>query len=140
MDIVGPFSMEIDQRRFLLVVMDYFSKWVEVEPLTRISEKMAEVTNREILKGLRARLDHAGGNWVDKLPSVLWALHTTPKEVTGVTPFQLMYGGEAVALVEVGVKSDQVQLYDERNIERRLMELDLVDESRDKAIVRLMAY
>ncbi|XP_042441217.1 uncharacterized protein LOC122026545 [Zingiber officinale] len=99
-----------------------------------------EVTNREILIGLRARLDHAGGSWVDELPSVLWALHTTPKEATGMTSFHLVYGGEALVPVEVGVEFDRVQHYDEENDERRLMELDLVDEVRDKAVVRLMAY
>ncbi|XP_042412430.1 uncharacterized protein LOC122001636 [Zingiber officinale] len=64
----------------------------------------------------------------------------TPKEAISVTPFQLVYGGKVVVLVEVGVESDWVRLYDEGNEERRLMELDLVDETRDKTVVRLMAY
>ncbi|KAL0431901.1 UNVERIFIED_CONTAM: Gag-Pol polyprotein [Sesamum radiatum] len=38
MDIVGPFSLAAGQRKFLLVVIDYFSKWVETEPLARITE------------------------------------------------------------------------------------------------------
>ncbi|XP_042467109.1 uncharacterized protein LOC122050254 [Zingiber officinale] len=104
------------------------------------SNGQAEVANREILRGLRAWLDHTRGSWVDELPSVLWALHTTPKEGTGVTPFHLVYVGEAVVPVEVGVESDRVQFYDKENVGRRLMELDLVDETRAKAAVRLMAY
>ncbi|XP_042456768.1 uncharacterized protein LOC122041218 [Zingiber officinale] len=62
------------------------------------------------------------------------------KETIGVTPFQLVYGGEAVVLVEVGVESDRVRFYEEGNGERSLMELDLVDEVRDKATIRIMAY
>ncbi|XP_042404855.1 uncharacterized protein LOC121995088 [Zingiber officinale] len=81
-----------------------------------------------------------GGNWVDQLSSVLWALRVTPKEATSLTLFQLVYRGEAVILVEVGVESDWMRLYDEENGERRLMELDLVDEVRDIAAIRLMAY
>ncbi|XP_042455330.1 uncharacterized protein LOC122040004 [Zingiber officinale] len=104
------------------------------------SNGQAKVTNWENLRGLWARLDHAEGSWVDELPSVLRALSTTPKEATGVTPFHLVYGDEAMVPVEVGVKTDQVQLYDKGNAERRLMELDLVDEAWDKAIVRLIAY
>ncbi|XP_042380073.1 uncharacterized protein LOC121972475 [Zingiber officinale] len=100
----------------------------------------AEATNREILRGLRARLNHVGGSWVDELQSVLWALRTTLKEVTGITSFQLVYGGEGLVPAEVGVESDQVQLYDEGNIEQRLVELDLMDELRDKATIQLMAY
>ncbi|XP_042460613.1 uncharacterized protein LOC122044144 [Zingiber officinale] len=104
------------------------------------SNSQAKVTNRDILRGLRARLDHAGGSWVDELLSVLWAHRTTPREAIGVTPFHLVYGSEAVVSVEVGVEFDRVQLYDDENIEQRLMELNLVDEARDKAVIRLMAY
>ncbi|XP_042441440.1 uncharacterized protein LOC122026791 [Zingiber officinale] len=102
--------------------------------------RQAKVANREILRVLCDRLDHTEGSWVDELPSVLWALRTTSKEGTGVTPFHLVYDGEVVALVEVGVESDRVQYYNEGNTERRLMELDLVDETRAKAVVQLTAY
>ncbi|XP_042410364.1 uncharacterized protein LOC121999798 [Zingiber officinale] len=103
----------------------------EIEKLLE-GNGQVEVINREILRVLRARLDHMGGSWVDELPGVLWALRTTPKEAISVTPFQLVYDNEVVFPVEVRVESDQVQLYDERNAERRLIELDLVDEARAK--------
>ncbi|KAL0461347.1 UNVERIFIED_CONTAM: Gag-Pol polyprotein [Sesamum latifolium] len=38
MGIVGPFSLAPGQRKFLLVAIDYFTKWVEAEPLARITE------------------------------------------------------------------------------------------------------
>ncbi|KAL0439536.1 UNVERIFIED_CONTAM: hypothetical protein Slati_2436600, partial [Sesamum latifolium] len=38
MDIVGPFPLAAGQRKFLLVAIGYFTKWVEVEPLARITE------------------------------------------------------------------------------------------------------
>ncbi|XP_042446411.1 uncharacterized protein LOC122031358 [Zingiber officinale] len=38
MDIVGPFPMTTDQRKF--VAVDYFSKWIEAEPIARITEQM----------------------------------------------------------------------------------------------------
>ncbi|KAL0452984.1 UNVERIFIED_CONTAM: hypothetical protein Slati_1276500 [Sesamum latifolium] len=37
-DIVGPFPIASGQRKFLLVAIDYFTKWVEAEPLTHITE------------------------------------------------------------------------------------------------------
>ncbi|KAL0455204.1 UNVERIFIED_CONTAM: hypothetical protein Slati_0859600 [Sesamum latifolium] len=37
-DIVGPFPVASGQRKFLLVAIDYFTKWVEAEPLARITE------------------------------------------------------------------------------------------------------
>ncbi|XP_042410299.1 uncharacterized protein LOC121999723 [Zingiber officinale] len=80
------------------------------------------------------------GSWVDELPSVLWELCTIPKEGTKVTPFHLVYGGEAVFPVEVEVESDRIQHYSEDNAERRLLELDLMDEARTKTTIRLMIY
>ena len=38
MDIVGPFSKAPGNRRWLLVDTDYFTKWVEVEPLANIRD------------------------------------------------------------------------------------------------------
>ncbi|KAL0449180.1 UNVERIFIED_CONTAM: hypothetical protein Slati_1474400 [Sesamum latifolium] len=38
MDIVGPFPLAPGQKKFLLVAIDYFTKWVEAEPLARITE------------------------------------------------------------------------------------------------------
>ncbi|XP_042387865.1 uncharacterized protein LOC121979967 [Zingiber officinale] len=64
----------------------------------------------------------------------------TPKEVTDVIPFQLVYRGEAVVPVEVRVESDRVQLYNGGAVEWRLIELDLVDKAWDKAAVQLTTY
>ncbi|KAL0284035.1 UNVERIFIED_CONTAM: hypothetical protein Sradi_7210900 [Sesamum radiatum] len=38
MDIVGSFPLVAGQMKFLLVAIDYFTKWLEVEPLARIIE------------------------------------------------------------------------------------------------------
>jgi len=37
MDIIRPFSPGKGQCKFLLVGIDYFTKWIEVEPLTTIT-------------------------------------------------------------------------------------------------------
>ena len=41
LDIMGPFSMAMRQLKFLVIEIDYFIKWVEIEPLTTITEKNA---------------------------------------------------------------------------------------------------
>nr|KYP59095.1 Pol polyprotein [Cajanus cajan] len=38
MDILNPFLMTKGQLKFLIVAVDLFTKWIEVEPLTTISE------------------------------------------------------------------------------------------------------
>ena len=38
LDIVGPFPKAVGNNRYLLVGTDYFTKWVEAEPLTNIRD------------------------------------------------------------------------------------------------------
>jgi len=37
MDILGPFSPDKGQVKFLVVAVDYFTKWIEAKPLTTIT-------------------------------------------------------------------------------------------------------
>ena len=38
LDIVGPFPKEVGNKRYLLVYTNYFTKWVEAEPLVNIRD------------------------------------------------------------------------------------------------------
>ncbi|KAL0462271.1 UNVERIFIED_CONTAM: hypothetical protein Slati_0114700 [Sesamum latifolium] len=50
MDIVGPFPLASEQRKFLLVAIDYFTKWVEAEPLARITKwKLMKFIRKNII-------------------------------------------------------------------------------------------
>lgn len=62
----------------------------------------------DLVQGLKVKLDHVGGSWMDKLLGILWSHRTTPKEGTRVTPFNLIYGGKALVHVEIGMKSSWV--------------------------------
>ncbi|KAK3005272.1 hypothetical protein RJ639_016459 [Escallonia herrerae] len=42
MDILGPFPMATGQRRFVIVAIDYFTKWTEAEPLATITASKCE--------------------------------------------------------------------------------------------------
>ncbi|KAL0453507.1 UNVERIFIED_CONTAM: Gag-Pol polyprotein [Sesamum latifolium] len=46
-DIVGPFPTAVAQKKFIILVVEYFTKWVEAEAVVRISEK--EVWNPEVM-------------------------------------------------------------------------------------------
>ena len=39
LDIIGPFPMAIQQLKFLVIGIDYFTKWVEAKPLAIITKK-----------------------------------------------------------------------------------------------------
>ncbi|XP_073129713.1 uncharacterized protein [Henckelia pumila] len=99
-----------------------------------------EVTNRTIIQSLQTRLFGAGKSWVEEVPGVLWAYRTTPRTTTGETPFSLVYGSEAVIPVEIGQISSRVKAYQEGETMDRAQELDLIEEKRERAAIRMEAY
>lgn len=56
-----------------------------------------------------------------------------------MTPFHLVYGGEAVVLIKIGMESIRISIYDKANAEKCLLELDLVKEAQSRATARLRA-
>ncbi|XP_073133030.1 uncharacterized protein [Henckelia pumila] len=100
----------------------------------------AKVTNRTIIQYLQTRLFGVGKSWVEEVPGVLWAYRTTPRTTTGETPFSLVYGSEAVIPVEIGQISSRVKAYQEGETMDRARELDLIEEKKERAAIRMEAY
>ena len=99
------------------------------------------MTNRTLLKIIKTKLDDAKGAWPEELPNVLWAYRTTARTPTGETPFRLTYRTEAVIPVEVGVTSTRRAAFSEEgNDEKLRLNLDCLDEVRDKASNRMTKY
>ena len=101
----------------------------------------AEISNKTVLNGIKKRLERAKGKWVEELPSVLWAYRTTPRRSTGETPFSLAYGVEAVIPLEVGLPTIRTTAFDTGlNDQTLARDLDLAEERREAALVRLAGY
>ena len=165
LDILGPLPLGKGQCKFIIVAVDYFTKWAEAEPLATITEHkirnfvwrtiicrfgipralvsdngkqfdnakfrdfcaelgiknyysspahpqsngQAEVTIKTLKAALKTKLEDLKGKLVEYLPEVLWACTTTRKSATQETPFALAFGTEAVAPVEVGLKSPRIE-------------------------------
>ena len=72
---------------------------------------------------------------------MLWAYKTTRKSATQETPFVLAFGTEAVAPVEIGLKSPRIELVSvEHNEEALRLNLDLLDEKREQVLKRTEDY
>ncbi|XP_075633349.1 uncharacterized protein LOC142605797 [Castanea sativa] len=100
-----------------------------------------EATNKTIVNGLKKRLEGARGNWTKELQSVLWAYQTTLGRSTRETPFSMTYGAEAVTLVEISLSSMRVANFSlSSNDVQMAMKLDLSEERRDMASIRLANY
>ena len=95
------------------------------------SNGQAEVTIRTLKAALKTKLEDLKGKWVECLPEVLWTYRTTQKSATRETPFALAFGTEAVAPVEIELKSPRIELATvEHNDEALRLNLDLLDEKR----------
>ncbi|XP_057463838.1 uncharacterized protein LOC130753679 [Actinidia eriantha] len=121
MDIVGVLPRAPGNKRFLIAATDYFTKWVEAEPLAQIRET-----------------DVDKGRWVDELANVLWAYRTTPRRATNETPYSLAFGFEAVIPLEVGLPTIRTEAYNTSyNNEVLARDLDLAEERRKNALIRM---
>ena len=105
------------------------------------SNGQTEAVNKIIKHTLKAKLEEEKGCWPEELPMVLWSYNTTPRSTTGETPFTLTYGCEAMVPVEVGAGSFRRDNYDPENNEvNHRLYLDLIEEVRDTAQLKLAAY
>jgi transposase InsO family protein len=94
-----------------------------------------------IKKRMLAPLKKAKHAWVDKLPSVLWSLRTTPNAATQETPFFLVHGAEAVLPVEITHEAPRITAYDETTSTEALQDdVDALDEARDIELARATQY
>nr|GEY07093.1 reverse transcriptase domain-containing protein [Tanacetum cinerariifolium] len=189
----GPFPEGQWKVKFLIVSIDYFTKWIEskqVETITGIQvrkfvwdnivcrfglpreiisdnekqfkdnpfkdwcEKLnikqrfafvkypqtngqVERANRSLGEGIKARLGDDNRNWVEEVSHVLWAHRTMIKTSNEDTLFSLTYGTEAVIPVEIGMPSIRyAQVNQAENDKELLLNLDILEERREKAAVR----
>ena len=99
-----------------------------------------ECANRVLLRGLKRKLEKAKGTWAEEVPRNVWAYHTTPQSTTRETPFNLVYGLDAMIPVEIQESSPRFQNFvvEESNEERKV-NLDLLDEVREETKIKAKA-
>lgn len=65
----------------------------------------AEAFNKTLCKLLKKVVTKNKRDWHDKLLEALWAYRTTTCTPTGMTPYSLVFGGEAILPIEVQIPS-----------------------------------
>ncbi|XP_071695212.1 uncharacterized protein [Rutidosis leptorrhynchoides] len=96
-----------------------------------------EVTNQDIVLGMKARLGLCRRGWIDELPNIFWAHRTTLKGTTNETPFSLVYGSEAVIPVKIIMPTMRITSFDESSNSEELREnLNFVEEHREMAAIK----
>nr|XP_009599133.1 uncharacterized protein LOC104094844 [Nicotiana tomentosiformis] len=121
MDVIGPIKPGASNgHRFILVAIDYFTKWFEASSYKVVTKKVVanfvgdyiikhqnstsymslmngavEAANKNIKKILRKMMDNYK-QWHEKLPFALLKYRSTVRTSTGATPYLLVYGTEDV--------------------------------------------
>jgi hypothetical protein len=187
---IGPFKPAPGNFKFVFMLIDKFSKWIEYMPLVKASSEKAveflnqvihrfgipnsiitdlgtqftgnmfwdfcdersivvkyisvahprangqvERANGMILYALKKRMykenDKAPRRWIKELPAVLWGLRTQPSRNTGVSPYFMVYGAEAVLPAYIEFQSPRVEKYNEDQVtEQCELEVNSVEEWR----------
>jgi hypothetical protein len=82
-----------------------------------------------------------GRNWHKELPSVLWALGANINRAIRDTPFNVVYGAEAVLPPEIYLQSARVSHFDEENQEEaRELDLNMLEERHNIALTNVRKY
>ncbi|XP_010419074.1 PREDICTED: uncharacterized protein LOC104704736 [Camelina sativa] len=139
---MGPFNPPSNGNMYILVAVDYVSKWVEAiaSPTNdhKVVMKMKHGVKHKVATAYHPQTIGQVEDWAFKLDDALWAYRTTYKTPIGRTPFQLLYGKNCHLPVEVEYKAiwatKLLNLDIKTTQERRVMDLHELDE------IRLEAY
>ncbi|XP_071739881.1 uncharacterized protein [Rutidosis leptorrhynchoides] len=154
-DIVGPFPAGPGNVKFLIVSIDYFTKWVKAKAVRTITGVQVRNFVWEYIVcrfGIPRELVSDNGAQIAKDPFKTWCADLNiiqnstsvahPQanglcESTGETPFSLVYGSEAVIPTEILVPTHRVANFDEEANDDALGEnLNFIEERRLMAAIR----
>ncbi|KAL2083712.1 hypothetical protein ACEWY4_021485 [Coilia grayii] len=101
MDLVGKLAKTTEGHEYICVIIDYFTKWTEADPLK--TKTAAEVTGCIIdffYRVLSKLVRDKPNSWNEHLQATLFALRTKKHLTTKYSPYYLMFGREARYPVE----------------------------------------
>ncbi|XP_070025151.1 uncharacterized protein [Nicotiana sylvestris] len=152
MDVIGLIEPATSNgHRFILVAIDYFTKWVEAVTFKSVTKKaVVDFVHSNIISqfGIPKVIITDGAanlnsHLMKELPFALLGYRTTVRTSVGATPYLLVYGTEAVIPAEVEISSLRIVAEAEINdewVKTRLEQLSLIDEKRLAAVCHGQLY
>ncbi|TYK07344.1 uncharacterized protein E5676_scaffold202G00600 [Cucumis melo var. makuwa] len=105
---------------------------------------LAKAFNKTLCSLLKKVVSKTKRDWQEKIGKALWTYRTSHRTPTGVTPYSLVYGVEAVLPLEREIRSLRMAIQEglttEDNAKSRLQELEALNEKRLKAQQALECY
>ncbi|KAA0050120.1 uncharacterized protein E6C27_scaffold675G001370 [Cucumis melo var. makuwa] len=105
---------------------------------------LAEAFNKTLCSLLKKMVSKTKRDWQEKIGEALWVYRTTHRTPTGVTPYSMVYGVEAILPLEREIPSLRMTIQEglttEHNAKLRLQELGALDEKRLEAQQALECY
>ena len=104
---------------------------------------MTESSNKNIIQSIKELLKHNKRSWDSMLKYALWADRITVKQAIGTSPYQLVYGTEAVFPVHLGIpvmkflQDSQEELDD---MQRRIFEMIELQQNMEKVDEKAQLY
>ncbi|XP_034197664.1 uncharacterized protein K02A2.6-like [Prunus dulcis] len=118
-------------------------KLLQSTPYYAQANGQAESSNKVIINIIRKMLEKNPKQWHEKLSETLWAYRTSKREATGMTPYALTYGHDAILPMEIAVQSLRIAhqhgLTGEDYSQAMLLELEELDASRIDTLNKLLA-
>ncbi|GJU41074.1 reverse transcriptase domain-containing protein [Tanacetum coccineum] len=148
LDFMGPFPQSRGNK-YILVAVDYVSKWVEAQALptndTRVVVKfLRSLFARAIKRILERSVGYNPKGWSEKLNDALWAFRMAYKTPTGCTPFRLVYAKACHLPVKIEHKAHWALKQCNMDLtlasKSRLMQLNELAELRDGAYENIKIY
>jgi hypothetical protein len=78
-------------------------KLLSSSPYYTQANGQTESSNKTLIKLIKKKIEEDPKRWHNVLSGALWAHHISKHSATKVTPFELVYGQEAILLVEINL-------------------------------------
>jgi transposase InsO family protein len=114
----------------------YKIKFLNSSPYYAQANGQAESSNKTLIKLIKKKIEENPRRWHEVLSKALWAHRISRHGATKVTPFELVYGQEAVLPVEVNLDAYRLAKQNDLSAVYHDLMMDNIDEVTD---VRLKA-
>jgi hypothetical protein len=94
----------------------------------------AESSNKTLIKLIKKKIEENPKRWHEVLSEALWARRISKYSATKVTPFELVYGQEAILPVEVNLNALRIARQNELSVVDHNLMLDRLDEVSDERV------